>query len=135
MMICPVTDPMYIGTEREKIRKVYLPEGCGWYDYYSEKFYEGGQWINADAELDHIPVFVREGSIIPKTEAALSTEEQTGSITYYIYSGKDSEFTLYEDSGDGYGYEKGEYSLIPVRWDDKSKTFSYENANIRIISK
>ena len=137
MMVCPVTKPMYFTDKanNEKTRRVYLPEGCGWYEYFTERFYEGGQWIEAAAELDHIPVFVREGSIIPKTEAALSTEEQTGEITYNIYAGKDAEYILYEDKGDGYGYEKGEYTLTTIRWDDKAKVLSPGNVKSRVICK
>ena len=133
MMVCPVTEPMLFGGEGRTVRKVYLPGGCGWYDYYTEEYYDGGRWIEMETVLDHIPVFVREGSIIPKAEAALSTEEQTGDITYCIYPGRDVEYTLYEDSGDGYGYENGRYSLTEVRWDEGSKVLSPSGLRARII--
>ena len=135
IMVCPVTEPMYFNAEKEKTRRVYLPEGGGWYEYFTEKYYEGGQWIDAEAELDHIPVFVREGSIIPKTEAALSTEEQTGEIIYNIYTGKDAGYSIYEDNGDGYGYEKGEYRLTNIRWDERKRDVYPENIKFRTIEK
>ena len=135
IMVCPITEPMYFNAKGDKTRKVYLPEGNGWYDYFTEEYYEGGRFITVEAELDHIPVFVREGSIIPKTDAALSTEEQSGEIVYNIYTGKDAEYTLYEDDGDGYDYEKGKYRLTQILWDEKKKAVSPENVNVRLISK
>ena len=135
LMVCPVTESMYFGTEREKTRKVYLPNGTGWYDYFTEEYYEGGKWIDAEAELDHIPIFVKEGSIIPKTEAALSTEEQTGDITYYVYSGKNTEYLLYTDDGDGYDYEKGKYSIKNIIWDEEKGILTPDNLQIKIIRK
>ncbi|MBQ3898591.1 MAG: DUF5110 domain-containing protein [Lachnospiraceae bacterium] len=69
-----------------------------------------------DASLDRIPLFVKGGSIIPMQKAALSTEEQTGEIEMKVFSsdGKAS-YELYEDAGDGYAYEKGEYKLTTIK--------------------
>lgn len=124
IMVCPVTEPMYYKPDSEKIdapksRKVYLPEG-GWYDFYTNKHYNGGQWIVADAPIDVIPLYVREGSIIPVCEPAQSTDELSQDITLLVYSGKDAEYTLYEDEFDGYGYENGRYKLTDIRWNDKN---------------
>ena len=140
LMICPVTEPMFFehkghGQKGESIknvstfRKVILPENTGWYDLYTEKYYEGGQCINADAPLDHIPVFVKAGSVIPETDFACSTEEQTGPVTITVYPGADGCFTLYEDAGDGYTYEKGDYKLTELRWSDQEKTL-YVNGQV-----
>lgn len=140
LMICPVTEPMFFehkghGQKGESIkdvstfRKVILPENTSWYDLYTEKYYEGGQCINADVPLDHIPVFVKAGSIIPETDFACSTEEQTGPVTITVYPGADGCFTLYEDAGDGYAYEKGDYKLTELRWSDQEKTL-YVNGQI-----
>lgn len=130
MMICPVTEPFYFGVIGKKnigdkcVRKVYLPKGCGWHDYWSEAYYEGGQWILADAPLERIPMFVRTGSIIPKKAFAQSVEEQDENVTLTVYAGQDANFTLYEDAGDGYGYEKGEYKLTGLKWkEDLQKLF------------
>lgn len=94
----------------------YLPEGNGWYDYRTGAYYEGGQWIDAEAGIEGIPVLVREGSIIPKGKASLSTEEQSREITLTVYGGKSGEFTLYEDAGDGYAYETGEFGITKFTW-------------------
>ena len=122
MMICPVTEPFYFGASGKRnvsdrcVRKVYLPKGCGWYDYWSEAYYEGGQWILADAPLERIPVFVKTGSILPKKGFAQSVEEQGDDLTLTVYAGGDAEFTLYEDAGDGYAYEKGEWQMTSITW-------------------
>ncbi|MBO4750528.1 MAG: DUF4968 domain-containing protein [Lachnospiraceae bacterium] len=125
LMICPVTEGYYFGKGEKRsgkcVRKVYLPMGCGWYDYWTERYYEGGQWILADAPLEHIPVFVKAGSIVPKTAFAPSVEEQTGEVLIQIYDGGDARFLLYEDAGDGYGYEKGEYQATALCWLSKEQ--------------
>jgi len=113
MMICPVTKP------DATTRPVYLPGGGRWFDFYTNEVYEGGQTINASASLDTIPVFVREGSIIP---TAKTNEE----IELVIYPGKDVAFTIYEDAGDGYAYEDGEYSLTKISWNESSGNVGIE---------
>ncbi len=124
IMVCPVTRPMYYGKNSERLetsddfREVYLPEGCLWYDFWTGRSYSGGQWIRAEAPLEKIPLFVRAGSILPMAEAALSTEDQTGEIVFKIYAGADGRFSLYEDAGDGYGYESGEYRITELVWSE-----------------
>jgi alpha-D-xyloside xylohydrolase len=100
------------------IRNVYLPEGCNWYNYNTGDKYEGGQYIKVEALLDTIPVFVKEGTIIPVTAFERSTQEQTGDITLHIFGGADAFFSLYEDEGDGYGYEKGDYTITKIEYID-----------------
>lgn len=130
LMVCPVTRPMYYGKNGKKLagteftRSVYLPEGTVWYDYWTRERYEGGRWITVDAPLEKIPLFVRAGSILPVTRAALSTEEQTGEITFLVYEGADGSFELYEDAGDGYAYESGEYRVTQVSWSQAEQCLS-----------
>ena len=120
IMVCPVTEAMYYGAgsqplgETCKQRKVYLPKGCGWYDYWTDTYYEGDQWIMADAPIEKIPLYVKAGSIIPVVEPADHVgsgylEKNGCDVTYRVYKGGDCSFLLYEDAGDGYGYERGEY--------------------------
>ena len=131
LMVCPVTEPMYYGVDSTELagvpkqRKVYLPAGERWYDFWTETCYDGGQWIEAEAPLDKIPLYVRGGSIIPMyreqciptnvAEAAAYGEE---CMEYRVYKGKDAEFFLYEDAGDGYGYEQGGYTMSRIFWDE-----------------
>ena len=67
-----------------------------------------GVWV--DAPLDRIPVFVKGGSVIPMREPALSTEEQTDTVVYRRF-GENACYEMYDDAGDGYAYEQGEYTL------------------------
>ena len=123
IMVCPVTEPMYYSAGSKPVecaeytRTVYLPEGTNWYDFWTGCLYEGGQTIKACADITKIPLYVREGSIIPITD--------DGQPTLRIYPGKDAEFLYYEDTGDGYGYEKGNYSLTRINWHENTKQVSY----------
>ncbi len=111
-LVCPVME------YQARRREVYLPKGSGWYDLYTGKHYAGGTFITASAPYDRIPVFVREGSIVPFGEDIQYTaQEQTGSLTLHVYAGWDGHFTLYEDEGTNYNYEKGRYSTIGFDYD------------------
>ncbi len=136
IMVCPVTFPMYYGRNSsplediEKKRKVYLPKGQGWYDYWTNQYYDGGQWIEADADILKLPLFIKEGSIIPMTSFTDSVKHSGDNITFHIYTGRDASFTFYEDGGDGYGYEKGEYSVTKVYWSESEQRASMEQKEL-----
>lgn len=127
LLVCPVTEPMYYEAEsrpirKEKRRDCYLPAGCGWVDFWSGEYYEGGRTVSAGAPIERIPVFVRAGSVILETEGLVCADQIAGSeITLHIYPGADGEYTYYEDEGDNYNYEKGAYSLIPLFWSEAEK--------------
>lgn len=134
LMICPVTEAMYYAPgnvplqTKEYVRKVYLPAGCGWYDFWSDQYYEGGQWITADAPIERIPVFVKEGSILPMAEATDCVEVQE-KICWKVYSGRDCAYELYQDAGDGYAYERGEYTCRKYTWSEKDKCLKDESGS------
>ncbi len=117
LMVCPVTEPILYGPESTPLnidnpeKTVYLPAGNDWYDFYSGQKFEGGQYITVPLSIDRIPVFVKEGSIIPMNDFALSVSEQGDEYKYRIFSEKECEYVMYTDAGDGYGYENGEYTL------------------------
>lgn len=115
LLVCPVYE--YGARSRE----VYLPEGR-WYDLYTGKLYEGGYTIIADAPIEHIPVFVRDGEIFPTGELVQSTAEIQKDIEFHIYGGKDARFTLYEDEGTNYNYEDGLYSTVTIDWNRSDST-------------
>ncbi|WP_022762029.1 glycoside hydrolase family 31 protein [Butyrivibrio sp. AD3002] len=120
LMICPVTG-------EDDQRSIYLPKGCGWYEMQTEQYYNGGQRIELSCELARIPVFVKEGSLIPAKEAAVCTNAQKNTVTEVIvYPGRDATFRLYEDAGDGYGYKQGQYCITQLKWDDRKKEFTTE---------
>ena len=79
-----------------------------------------------DAPFERIPVFVREGSIVPfGPEIQYSDEKPASEITLYVYAGRNGEFQLYEDEGTNYNYEKGKFATIDIRYDDASKTVTF----------
>jgi alpha-D-xyloside xylohydrolase len=117
-LVCPVYE------YQARSRKVYLPRGL-WYDRSTDTCLVGGMTIEASAPYNRIPVFIRAGSIIPTgPEIQYTSQEQDGTLYIDIYSGADGSFTLYEDDGLTYAYEKGEYSNIPMKWDDNARTFT-----------
>lgn len=127
IMVCPVTSPMYYESGSHKLfdvaktRKVYLPEGVNWFDYWTNRYYEGGQWVEVEAPLERIPLFIKEGSILPTTKATEYVTKVAEDLFVYIYSGKDANFVLYEDDGDGYAYEQGKYRLKEFIWSEENK--------------
>lgn len=106
-------------------REVYLPAGCGWYNFYSGDYYEGGQSIRAAAPYERIPLFVRAGAIIPMGPDMQYTDEKpTERITLYVYEGADGCFTLYEDDGLTYDYELGHYAVTDITYRDADGTLT-----------
>ena len=124
LLVSPVT------AYKARSRSVYLPGGS-WYDFWTGKLQEAGaggatgRTIEASAPYDEIPVYVRAGSIVPVgPEVQYTTAKQADPITLFVYAGADGEFTLYEDDGLTYNYEKGMAARIPIRWDKASKTLT-----------
>lgn len=116
LMACPV------GEYQKYSREVYLPKQKGWYDFYTGAYHVGGQTIVADAPYDKIPVFIPEGAILPiGPEMQWSDEKKPELIDLYVYVGKDGSYTLYEDEGTNYNYEKGKYAVIDFKYDDAQK--------------
>jgi len=102
-------------------RDVYLPAGTDWYDFDSGKKYSGGQTIDAEAPYTRMPLFVKAGSIIPTGPEIQHTGESLNvPLTLNVFTGADGRFEIYEDDGKSYGYEKGQWSRIPVSYDDAS---------------
>ena len=120
LMACPV------GYYKARNRSVYFPEQCGWYNLYTGEWIEGGQRLVVDAPYEQIPVFVREGAIIPfGPEMEWSDEKPAELINLYVYAGQNGCFHLYEDEGTNYNYEKGKYATIDITYDDAAKTISF----------
>ena len=115
--------PVYEYGARE--RSMYFPAGAGWYDFYSGKFVEGGQQLVVDAPYERIPLYVRQGAILPMgPDMQYSDEKPAEEITLYVYAGANGEFTLYEDENVNYNYEKGAYAMIPMNYNDADGTLT-----------
>ena len=120
LMACPV------GYYKARNRSVYFPKQCGWYNLYTGEYTEGGQRLIVDAPYEQIPVFVREGAIIPfGPEMEWSDEKPAELINLYVYAGQNGTFQFYEDEGTNYNYEKGKYATIDITYDDATKTVSF----------
>lgn len=110
-------------------RKVYLPAGCKWYDFHTNELLEGGQTITAKAPIDTIPVYVKAGSIIPMGEEVKNLEEAQRQIEVCVYPGTDACFELYSDDGKTYAYEKEDFSLYKLSWNEASRKLSIAEEN------
>ena len=106
----------------------YLPKGDTWYDFWTGKTYKGGQNITFATCFNQVPMFVRAGSILPMgLEMQYVGEKAWDNLEIRVYPGADGEFTLYEDEGDNYNYEKGTYATIAFHWNNKSRTLTIDN--------
>jgi alpha-D-xyloside xylohydrolase len=107
---------------RARSRKAYLPAGTNWYDFWTNKSFDGGQRITSDAPYDAIPIFVRAGSIIPLgPDIQYTSEKAADPISVYVYEGADGDFKLYEDDGLTNACEQGAFSLIALHWNDRAR--------------
>ena len=124
-MANPVTAQIYSVPDADqlaKTRKVYLPAGVDWFDFWTGKKLSGGQTIIAAAPIETMPLYVKAGSILPMGEKMeYATQKPANNIELRIYPGADGKFTLYEDANDTYNYEKGEFATISFNWNDKTK--------------
>jgi alpha-D-xyloside xylohydrolase len=118
LLINPVTEP------GAATRKVYLPAGSAWFDFWTGKESKGGQTIQANAPIDRMPIFVKSGSIVALGPIVDSTMEKEDPTDIRIYPGEDGHFLLYDDEGDSYRYEKGSYATISLDWNDRAHTFT-----------
>jgi alpha-D-xyloside xylohydrolase len=118
-LVSPVT------AYKARSRSVYLPIAAGWYDFWTGEPVAAGQTMEAPAPYDSMPLHVKAGSIVPTgPELKYTDEKPADPIVLWVYAGADGEFALYEDDGLTYGYEKGAFARIPIRWDDKTRTLS-----------
>lgn len=109
----------------QKSTTKYLPKGAAWYDFATGHRYEGGQDVTMATTLASIPLFVRAGSIVPVgKEMQCVADRDWAEMELRVYPGANGSFTLYEDDGETYGYERGEYAEVPLAWNDKSQTLT-----------
>ena len=119
LMACPVSE------YKARSREVYFPEG-GWYDFYTGKYYAGGQTCTINAPYERMPLFVRAGSIIPfGPEIEWTNQKPDDDICLYVYAGADAHFDLYEDDGESYAYERGAYSVISITWNEADRKLTF----------
>ncbi|TDO23350.1 glycoside hydrolase family 31 protein [Pedobacter duraquae] len=119
-----------VNFEQIKSKKVYLPAGTMWYDFWTNKRYAGGQELTTATSLNTIPLFVKAGSIIPiGPNVQYATEQKWDNLELRVYEGANGTFMLYEDENDNYNYEKGIFATITLNWNDSSKTLTISDRN------
>ena len=130
-LVNPVTEQLYSNDPANtstKTRKVYLPKGADWFDFWTGKKLSGGQAIDAAAPIDIMPLYVKAGSIVPMGKVMeWATQKPEDTIELRIYPGADGSFTLYEDVNDTYNYENGQYATFTFKWNDAAKILSITN--------
>ncbi|WP_294392160.1 TIM-barrel domain-containing protein [uncultured Sphingomonas sp.] len=111
-LVAPITD------QGATSRKVYLPAGNDWYDWWTNQKVAGGQWIDAAAPINRIPLYVRAGSIVPLGAPVPNTATKQALSEIRVFPGRDATFTLYDDDGQTNAYMKNGGKSATLRWDD-----------------
>lgn len=120
LLVSPVTEASVTSW------KTYLPDnGNLWYEIRTGEKFTGGRYVTTAVTPDRIPVFAKAGSIIPFGPDLQYASEKTGKdLAIRVFEGADADFTLYEDAGDNYNYEKGEFSRIAMHWNNGARTLT-----------
>ena len=121
-LVAPVTE------QGATQRLVYLPAGSDWYNYWTNERLHGGQAIVVDAPIDTLPLFVRAGSIVPLGSEVLSASLPQSIASVRVYPGANGSFTLFQDDGATYGYEKGAGTITKLTWDDATHQLKHVGA-------
>ena len=131
LMLDWITPAQFAKVEAERAtlrntRTTILPKGDDWYRFADNAFVKGGATVTEKCTMESIPLYVRAGSVLPVGPVLQYTSEKTDEpVEIRVYKGADGRFELYDDAGDGFAYEKGEYSIIPIVWDEQSRTLAF----------
>ncbi|WP_445491685.1 glycoside hydrolase family 31 protein [Niallia sp. 03133] len=121
MMLAPVIN------EGQTSRDVYLPEGANWTDYWTGQEYTGGQTITVDAQLDHLPIFVKKESIIPTRDVQQYTDEKPlTNLVLDTYVDKEASYTFFEDDGETEDYKNGEFNETEFKVKKKPNAITFK---------
>ncbi len=122
LLVAPVTE------QGATARSVYLPAGADWYNFWTNERVHGGQRITVQAPIDQIPLFVRAGSILPLGAPIESTKDVQTIQKLRVYPGADADFTLYNDDGTTYAYERGAFEETHLHWSDAQGRLTHTGA-------
>jgi alpha-glucosidase/alpha-D-xyloside xylohydrolase len=122
-LVAPVTE------QGATQRAVYLPAGCDWYNYWTNERFHGGVTITADAPMDTLPLFVRAGSIVPIGSDVRSAEQPQTIVAVRVYPGANGNFSIFQDDGKTYRYEKTGGSITKLIWDEAAHRLRHEGAS------
>jgi len=121
-LVAPIT------TQGATSRRVYLPAGSDWYDWWTNQKHAGGTWIEAAAPIERMPIFVRAGSIVPLGAPIPNTATKQALSEIRVFPGRNASFTLYDDDGVTNAYKKGGGKTATLRWDEASKKLTASGA-------
>lgn len=136
ILVCPVTEPMYTKNDPDMpsadfskpgSRRVYLPAGTAWFDFWTGETHQGGEYIERQTPIDIMPLYIKAGSILPMGPKVQFANEKYDPVEIRIYPGADGEFVLYDDEKDNYNYEKGSYATIKFSWNNAARTLTIED--------
>jgi alpha-D-xyloside xylohydrolase len=100
-----------------------MPKGAAWYDFYTGALHQGGKKVTMKAPAARMPLLVKAGAILPMGPVTQYVDEKPDApLTLNIYTGADGKFSLYEDDGVTNAYIRGEFSRIPLAYDDATQT-------------
>ncbi|HVZ64738.1 MAG TPA: TIM-barrel domain-containing protein [Lacunisphaera sp.] len=109
----------------DNVLTTYLPAGAGWFDFWTNERHAGGESVSMACPLDRFPLYVRAGSIVPMGPLVqYATERPDAPYEIRIYPGADARFTLYDDDGETYDYEKGQRATTDLVWHDATRTLT-----------
>jgi alpha-D-xyloside xylohydrolase len=127
-LVAPVTE------QGATSRMVYLPGGTDWYNYWTNEKVAGGQTVRVAAPIDTLPLFVRAGSILPLGEMVENTGQVQRLAKIRVYPGASSDFTMYQDDGKTYAYEKGTSSVTKLHWDDGAGKLTQQGVSVGSVN-
>ena len=116
LMVMPITSPQIPDLELGCVIG-WLPEGL-YYDFFTGLQYRGNKMISIFRPLERPAVFAKAGAIIPLAGEKQTDPQNPAEMEIIIYAGADGQFALYEDDGDSFCYQQGEYSItqLSFRW-------------------
>ncbi len=118
LIAAPITQPLDPVSRLAKA-DVWLPEG-DWFDMTTGVRYTGKEDIfPVYRPLDQIPVFAKAGGIVPQAKYPAQDNRLTNAeqLKLLVFPGSCNTFTLYEDAGEGYGYEQGAFATTKIQLD------------------
>ncbi len=129
LLVCPTTST-------QDFAKIYLPAG-NWYNFFTDEHYQGSQHLIVETSMEDLPVFAKEGSIIPMQNETQNTHEaHDGILRLHIYQGAvQTRQELYEDDGSTYDFQQGAYYMRMVNFDGNEKELTISPKSGELDSK
>ena len=105
-------------------RRLYLPRGR-WFDFWTGERFDGGREMERAIDLETVPLFIREGAILPFGPVKQYVNERVaGPLSIAVYPGRDGKFLLYEDDGISFNYRKGDWMGLELGWNETQRALA-----------